>query len=388
MKPGNAAAILFAGLCAVFTPSAFSRSARDYSKCENENPGEANKEKRWECFDAIEATTSGGSESAPSRQSSAPKNDSPENAKKIPPDQSKTVCSDSGRAYLARTWHLGDCGNGQATTDSGDDKADSNKNKTIPPSFHTLIPHRQSYFIFRDASRTNKNPFSPTNGIASYPYDIDPLEAKFQFSFKAEVPENVNPFSRFFRLWGAYTQQSNWQMLNSRNSSPFRASNYEPELIATHETGQGSPLKLVNFGLVHQSNGQAGPESRSWNRLYVQGGWEWENSRTVSVLARGWWRIPENVLKDDNPDIKSYLGYGDIVARIEGSVKNITTVLLRNNLSLNQNRGFVQLDYAYPLREKSSAYYLHFQGLLGYGETLIDYNHHQKAIGIGLSFRD
>ena len=94
------------------------------------------------------------------------------------------------------------------------------------------------------------------------------------------------------------------------------------------------------------------------------------------------------MLKDDNPDIKSYLGYGDIVVRLEGSVKNITTVLLRNNLSLNQNRGFVQLDYAYPLREKSSAYYLHFQGLLGYGETLIDYNHYQKAIGIGLSFRD
>ncbi|MDE2117360.1 MAG: phospholipase A [Betaproteobacteria bacterium] len=255
------------------------------------------------------------------------------------------------------------------------------------PSFHTLIPHRQSYFIFRDASRTNKNPFSPTNGQTSYSYDIDPLEAKFQLSFKAEVPENVNPFSRFFRLWGAYTQQSNWQMLNSRNSSPFRASNYEPELIATHETEQGSPLKLVNFGLVHQSNGQAGPESRSWNRLYVQGGWEWENRRTVSVLARGWWRIPESILKDDNPDIKSYLGYGDVVVRLEGSVKNITTVLLRNNLSLNQNRGFVQLDYAYPLRE-SSAYYLHFQGLLGYGETLIDYNHHQKAIGIGLSFRD
>ena len=285
MKPSNAAVILFAGICAVFVPSAFSKSARDYSKCENENPGEANKEKRWECFDDIRAAASGG-ESAPSRQSSTPENGSPEYAGKIPPDQSKTVCSDSGRAYLARTWHLGGCGDAQLTTDSGNDKADSNKNKTIAPSFHTLIPHRQSYFIFREASRTNKNPFSPTNGIASYSYDIDPLEAKFQLSFKAEVPENVNPFSRFIRLWGAYTQQSNWQMLNSRNSSPFRASNYEPELIATYETEQGSPLKLVNFGLVHQSNGQAVSESRSWNRLYVQGGWEWENRRTVSVLAR------------------------------------------------------------------------------------------------------
>ncbi len=387
MKPNNAAVILFAGMCAVFVPSAFSRSARDYSKCENEHPGEANKEKRWECFDDIRAAASGG-KSAPYIQSSTQENGLPENASKIPSGQSKAVCNDSGRTYLARTWHLGDCGDAQLTTGSGNDEADNGRNKTTPSSFHTLVPHRQSYFIFRKASSVNKNPFSPTNGIASYSYDLDPMEAKFQLSFKAEVPENVNPFSRFIRLWGAYTQQSNWQMLNSRNSSPFRASNYEPELIATYETEQGSPLKLVNFGLVHQSNGQAGPESRSWNRLYVQGGWEWESRRTVSVLARGWWRIPENVLRDDNPDIKSYLGYGDVVVRLEGSVKNITTVLLRNNLSLNQNRGFVQLDYAYPLREKSSAYYLHFQGVLGYGETLIDYNHHQKAIGVGLSFRD
>lgn len=384
MKPGNAAyVILFACFCAVFAPSAFSKSARDYSKCENENPGEDNKEKRWECFDEIRATTSGGIGSEPPNQSAAQKNNSPEIVKQVPPEQYKTACSDSGRTYLSRTWNLGDCDNGQVTTDSDNDKADGNRNKTVPSSFHTLVPHRQSYLILREASSINKNPFSPTNGIASYPYDMDPLEAKFQLSFKAGVPISPN-----FRLWGAYTQQSNWQMLNSRNSSPFRASHYEPELIATYEKEKSSSLKLVNFGLVHQSNGQTGPESRSWNRLYVQGGWEWESHRTVSVLARGWWRIPESILKDDNPDIKSYLGYGDIVVRSEGSgVKSITTVLLRNNLSLNQNRGFVQLDYALPWG-KGSAYYWHLQGVLGYGETLIDYNHHQKAIGIGLSFRD
>jgi phospholipase A1 len=89
-------------------------------------------------------------------------------------------------------------------------------------------------------------------------------------------------------------------VLNTRNSSPFRETNYEPELIATFGTGAASGLKMANLGLaVHQSNGKRFTESRSWNRVYLQGGWEWNNS--TSIMARGWWRIPENSLKDDNP---------------------------------------------------------------------------------------
>jgi len=64
--------------------------------------------------------------------------------------------------------------------------------------------------------------------------------------------------------------------------------------------------------LVHQSNGRALPASRSWNRVYAQGGWEWYR---VSVLARVWARIPENPDRDDNPDIRDYVGRGDALIR-------------------------------------------------------------------------
>jgi phospholipase A1 len=218
--------------------------------------------------------------------------------------------------------------------------------------------------------------------------DLDALETKFQISFKTDIGDmkDINYWGfKTLRVWGAYTQQSNWQVLNSRNSSPFRETNYEPELIATFGTGNESGLKLVNLVFSHQSNGHREPESRSWNRLYVQGGWEWNNT---SILARGWWRIPENILKDDNPDITDYVGRADLVARWEPIDKSqALVVLLRNNLSWVTNRGFVQIDWSMPI-SIGHASRLHLQMTSGFGESLIDYNHRQNTLGLGFSFRE
>ena len=50
------------------------------------------------------------------------------------------------------------------------------------------------------------------------------------------------------------------------------------------------------------------------------------------------------------------------------------------------SRGFVQLDWATPLLDSLGAARLHLQLSSGYGETLIDYNHKQTTLGIGVSF--
>ena len=220
------------------------------------------------------------------------------------------------------------------------------------------------------------------------PQSLESTEAKFQFSFKGEIMQyrEIDWLGlRNFRLWGAYTQQSNWQAFNTRNSSPFRETNYEPELIATFGTGNPQGLKLVNLGLVHQSNGQSLPLSRSWNRLYLQGGWEWNDN--LSLLARGWWRIPENPQQDDNPDIQNYIGRADAVLRWEPDDTQIVSLLLRNNLNLGQNRGFTQLDWTTPVKLGKSAK-LFIQYTDGYGESLIDYNYRQRTLGVGVAFRD
>lgn len=275
------------------------------------------------------------------------------------------------RSYLTRAWNL-------------DDRTNRDESK-----LGRLTPHRQSYLLVRKTSNVNILPASPAIGHStSIPSDLDALETKFQLSFKADIgsQKNVNFMGlKTMRVWGAYTQQSIWQVLNTRNSSPFRETNYEPELIASFGTSNASGLKLVNLGWVHQSNGHRAPESRSWNRLYLQGGWEWGNT---SLMARGWWRIPENPLKDDNPDITAYVGRADLVARWEPADKSqALTVLLRNNLSLPTNRGFMQVDWAIPVAMGNSAR-LHAQLTSGFGESLIDYNHRQTTLGFGFSFRE
>jgi phospholipase A1 len=105
-------------------------------------------------------------------------------------------------------------------------------------------------------------------------------------------------------------------------------------------------------------------------------------------MARGWWRIPEDPVKDDNPDISKYLGYADMVIRWEPIDKSqAAALLLRDNLSRSDNRGYVQLDWATPVRFGQAAR-MHIQISSGYGESLIDYNHSQNTIGLGFSFRE
>ncbi len=286
------------------------------------------------------------------------------------PDYARTVFP-VDRTYLTRVWNL-------------DDKVSPDDSNLA-----RLHPHRQNYIIVRKSTNTNTIPSTPSAGHTAAPMDLDALEAKFLISLKADLTDQAQiDFLGFqtFRLWGAYTQQSHWQVFNTRNSSPFRETNYEPELIASFGTGKENGLKVVNVGINHQSNGQALPKSRSWNRVFLQGGWEFNNS--TSIMARGWWRIPENAANDDNPDIQEYVGRADVVLRWEPTNKSQSVaLLLRNNLRLDKNRGFAQLDWSTPFNVGDAARF-HIQFGSGYGESMIDYNQKQTFLGIGMSFRE
>ena len=295
----------------------------------------------------------------------------PQPSKSTPAAPPVEVSGKVARSYLTRSWDL-----------------DNKDEELLGEHQSPLKPHRVSYLIVRTTSETNMQPYSPSHASTTLPEEIDRTELKFQISQKAKV---LNPVRTdflgitSFRLWGAYTQQSSWQAFNSSNSSPFRETIYEPELILTMSTGNQSGLKLINLGYVHQSNGSNTVFSRSWNRTYVQGGWE---SDTLSALVRGWWRIPETADQDDNSDIADYYGRAEVTLRwapLDGS--QLVGLTLRNNLRLDQNRGFMQLDWATPVKLNQSAK-LHVQLTSGYGETLIDYNFRQTTIGLGVSFRD
>ncbi|PKO53024.1 MAG: phospholipase, partial [Betaproteobacteria bacterium HGW-Betaproteobacteria-20] len=183
------------------------------------------------------------------------------------------------------------------------------------------------------------------------------------------------------------TQQSYWQIFDGNASRPFRESNYEPEIMLSlgidNEMDGIKKIyipRLLNIGLSHQSNGRTNPLSRSWNRLYLVGGFELTDR--LSLMVRPWWRLPES--PDDNPNIEKFLGHGDVTIRWEDEKrKNAASILLRNNLR-SDNKGFAQLDLQ---RQVFNNPYLklHLTLSTGYGESLLDYNHKQKIFGIGIS---
>ncbi|MEW6119258.1 MAG: phospholipase A [Pseudomonadota bacterium] len=243
-------------------------------------------------------------------------------------------------------------------------------------------PHRASYFLpLKYSNRPNNTPFS-TLLDPSVP-GLDSTEARLQLSFKVKALEGV--FDRdTLDLWFGYTVTSHWQAYNDTISSPFRETNYEPEAMLVWRTDYrlaGFRGRFVNFGLVHQSNGRGENLSRSWNRAYAQLGFERGN---LSLLVRPWYRIPENDHEDDNPDIGKYLGHGDLQL-VYRDGRQTYSLLVRNNLRRDNNRGALDLSWRFPLHGRLSGY---VQVFSGYGESLIDYDHIQQTFGFGISLAE
>jgi len=274
--------------------------------------------------------------------------------------------------------------------ESAEDKADA----TAPqvPVFTTL---EQRFELERKARRERFafTPYAPnyillgtyTDSIQeSSPSGRNPqsVETKFQLSFKTRVANGVLGHDN--ALWFGYTQLSLWQLYDSKNSSPFRETNYQPELLwmaPLDEPFLGARLRLVSLGINHQSNGQTDPFSRSWNRFI--GGAILEADDDV-FLVRGWWRIPESESQDDNPHIERYIGLGELTW-IHTFEKQRLSLTLRSNLEPAHPRGSAQLDWSFALSETLRGY---VQAFSGYGETLIDYDNPQTRIGVGLMLAD
>ncbi len=248
-----------------------------------------------------------------------------------------------------------------------------------------ITPYRPTYILLgRLTNSANRMPSSPgPDRSVSTPMDVSPVEAKYQISFKTKLWEGM--FGRHGDLWMGYTQQSSWQVYNKSNSSPFRETNYEPELMAVFRTnldaGAGFKLKMMSLGFNHQSNGRAEPLSRSWNRVMAQAGIE---RGDFAVLVRSWYRFPEKDGKDDNPDITHYLGHGDVQAMWKLGDHGLG-LTLRGPLWQSGGRGAAQVDWSFPIHRKLKGF---VQVFSGYGETLIDYNHRQTTLGLGVALVD
>lgn len=193
-------------------------------------------------------------------------------------------------------------------------------------------------------------------------------------------------------VWFGYTQQSYWQLFTPEISRPFRATDHEPEVMYVYPTTAQLPFgwkwRYSGLGLVHQSNGQSKPLSRSWNRVYLMTGMELGNS--VSLNARLWKRVPESAGSDDNPGISDYIGRGELSAFWNVNKDNTVSATLRHSLS-SSDRGSLRLEWMRAVGSTlggKSNLRLHTALFSGYGDSMIDYNRKRTVFSVGLSLVD
>ncbi len=221
-------------------------------------------------------------------------------------------------------------------------------------------------------------------GLDTLDENVNHVEMQFQFSLKLLL---ANAAGGRFPLYIAYSNRSFWQAYNKELSSPFRDTNHSPEIFMQFPLGlEWGDWKqsYITAGFVHQSNGRSIPLSRSWNRIYVE--WVTELDDWTFSL-KPWYRLPEKKKKepmdpkgDDNPDIDQYMGNFEF--RTDWRYQQHTvSVMVRNNLR-SDNRGAMDMRWAYPLSDNIDWYVKYFYG---YGETLLDYNYLNNTIGIGFA---
>lgn len=256
--------------------------------------------------------------------------------------------------------------------------------KNDPKGILTIRPHLPMYVMPLWYNATpNYDIHSPTQDHVRASKDyLQHLDSKLQISMKTKLAQDV--FDTNADVWLGYTQQSYWQVYNGKSSRPFRSSDYQPEIFLTQPIkgnlpGNGS-LRLLGAGLVHESNGQSDPLSRSWNRIYAMAGTEWGK---LTVIPRLWLIANENSKDSDNPDIGDYMGYGDVRWLYPLNDQSTVGGVMRYNPSTN--KGAIQVDYAYPLTGGMKAI---LQVFHGYGENIQDYNHKSTNVGIGIMFND
>lgn len=243
-----------------------------------------------------------------------------------------------------------------------------------------LVPHKPNYLVIgHQFSAPNTAPFDtedPSNTI-----DFQPWETKFQLSLKVPLARGL--FGKG-SLYAAYTNRSFWQQFNKDSSSPFRETNHEPEawlsFVKPERKWLGVHIPVIRTGFSHQSNGQAGALSRSWNRVYAEFLME-KNDFYFSF--KPWWRVTEAADDDDNADIGKYMGTFELRSLYKHKAHTFD-VMVRNNLR-GDNKGAIEFGWSFPISGRVRGYAQWFNG---YGESLIDYDAYTNSVNFGIQLSD
>ena len=223
-------------------------------------------------------------------------------------------------------------------------------------------------------------------------------EAKFQFSFKYDLW----PSTGHHTVYLAYTQKSLWDIYEK--SAPFRETNYAPEIFYAHyhaevhgQPNRGCGLFSEQLGLEHESNGEAGDASRSWNRVFMDLQATCYGKPAYGLMALRLW-YPFAIA--ENPNIKKTQGYGELSLGVgldddASHMNGLLTIAARKGTSRRIAKGSLTVDARWrPTYQRllgkawKFAPYLWFQLFAGYGETLGTFDSASTSARLGIGFTD
>lgn len=252
-----------------------------------------------------------------------------------------------------------------------------------------LTPHKRNYILpFSRKKTVYTEPYANTD---SHLQSLDATEVELQLSIKILLREGI--FDDNGHLYLGYTNHALWQLYNRDISAPFRETNHQPELILsfTNDWEIWGFRNVLNEAILnHQSNGQSGLLSRSWNRIMLNSVFEKDQ---FVFSFNPWYRLPEPDQRfpgdprgDDNPDIEKYMGNFELTGAYQYN-KDIFSIMVRNNLRAN-NKGAIELGWSFPLSRRMPNVRGYVKYFSGYGQSLIDYDDNANVLGLGVVLTD
>ena len=257
-----------------------------------------------------------------------------------------------------------------------------------------LMSHHDNYLLFGGHSSTSlKQKHWDSNGQRDYSrdYQRNTNEAQFQLSLK--VPLIMNMFDTTADLYVAYTQNSYWQVYDTEHSSPFRETNYMPELFVEFqpELDLGwTTLDKTRLSFIHQSNGQDIGYSRSWNRTELMAQFKNDNLIYGFNIWDRWNEdaklTPADTNGDDNPDLEDYIGKQKLFAKYQYNHYGFSLEHQNSILNYDIHKGNTKFDITLPTPSKNFDLFVRY--FYGYGESLIDYDVKIRRLSLGVKIHE
>jgi phospholipase A1 len=221
-------------------------------------------------------------------------------------------------------------------------------------------------------------------------YNYEPMfflagrpDAKVQASFQTRLIKNID-------LHFAYTQLMLWDLF--QKSSPIRDINFHPEIFYRVGLGSRADAQWLDLGFYsHESNGQSGQYSRSWERLYVRYRGELDRSEPyrISWSAQAW--APYAL--SDNTDIGEYRGLWELKVTLSGPLgtsgerDDLTLRLYGGGTSnINPIHGGQELTARWSPDRSLIRSLIIAQLFQGYGENLREYKDRRFGVRLGIGF--